>query len=138
MIKIFRIAKGRSSLTPPTDGVVDVDVSDTGTTIPATLPTKGFAKFTNTGSTSRSLGTAMLQPGVTAAQANSYFATLFSATPPTGTPPATLTGGYAGLPKGASVYLVLQFEKGSYAYSNSNSDAQNGDADPVLGEFAVK
>jgi hypothetical protein len=139
MIKTFDIAKGKSSLTPPTDGVVKVDVTDSSTTIPATLPARGYAKFTNTGTTNRSLGTAVLQSGVTPAQADAYFQTLFSGgTLPTGTPPAVLTGGYQSLPIGGSVYLVLQFAKGSYAYSNSNPDLSNGDPNPDLGAFTVK
>ncbi|MFI5372569.1 MAG: hypothetical protein ACHQ52_13520 [Candidatus Eisenbacteria bacterium] len=139
MVKTFDVAKGKSNLTAPTDGVIKVDLTDTSAAIPATLPAKGYAKFTNSSSTVRSVGMADLQPGVTVQQADAYFNTLFGGSaPPEGQPPALLAGGFESLPKGASVYLVLQFEKGHYGYSSNNPDLPDNDPNPVLGEFTVK
>jgi hypothetical protein len=138
MIKTFDVAKTKSSLTPPKDGVVNVGVSDTAVTLPANgLPAKGYAKFTNSGTTNRGLETAKLQPGVTIAQADAYFGTLFSSGPTTGTPPAVLSGGFEGLPQGGIVYMVLDFPKGSFGYSSQNSDLDN-DPSPVEGTFTIK
>jgi hypothetical protein len=139
MVRTFDVAKGKSSLTPPTDGVIKVDVTDTSTTLPATLPANGYAKFTNSSTTTRSLGFAALQSGGTVQQADAYFNTVFSGgTAPEGTPPAVLAGGYEGLPMGASVYVVLQFKKGSYGYSSNNPDLPDTDPNPTLGQFTVK
>jgi len=139
MVKTFDVAKGKSSLTPPTDGVVNVEMSDTSVTLPSTgLPAKGYAKFTNNGSSARSFGPAALQPGVTVQQASTYFNALFGGgTPPAGDPPANLAGGFEGLPKAGSVYLVLEFAKGNYGYSSQNAELDN-DPNPVLGEFTIK
>ncbi|MFI5053532.1 MAG: hypothetical protein ACHQDE_04155 [Acidimicrobiia bacterium] len=140
MVKTFDIAKGKSNLTPPTDGVVKVDLTDTTVGLPATgLPARGYAKFTNSGTTGRNFSLVALQPGATVQQASAYYDALFnSPTPPAGEAPGKLDGGFQSLPKGASVYLVLGFAKGNYGYRSDNADLQGPDPNAVLGQFTVK
>lgn len=140
MVKTFDVAKGKSSLTPPKDGVAAVDLTDTAVTLPPSgFPAKGYAKVTNSSTTNRDLNFAKLQTGVTLQQADSYFNTLFGGgEQPTGTPPAVLSGGLQGLPKGATAYLVLDFSKGSYGYSSQNPDLPDNDPNPVEGTFEIK
>lgn len=140
MVKTFDVAKGKSSLTPPKDGVAAVDLTDTAVTLPPSgFPAKGYAKVTNSSTTNRDFTFAQLQPGVTLQDADAYFNTLFSGgEPPTGTPPAVLAGGLQGLPKGGTAYLVLDFSKGSWAYSSQNPDLDNGDPNPIEATFEIK
>jgi hypothetical protein len=139
MVKTFDIAKGKSNLTPPTDGVVKVTLTDTTVGLPATgLPARGYAKVTNTSATGRNFSFVALEPGATVQQASQYFDALFSSpTPPPGPAPGKIDGGFQTLAKGASVYLVLGFAKGNYGYRSDNADVQN-DPNPILGQFAVK
>jgi hypothetical protein len=139
MVKTFDVAKGKSNLTAPTDGVVKVNLTDTTVGIPTTgLPARGYAKFTNTGTTGRNFSLVALEPGATVQQASQYFDALFSSpTPPPGPAPGKIDGGFQSLPKGTSVYVVLGFAKGNYGYRADNSDVQN-DPSPVLGQFTVK
>lgn len=138
MVKTFDIASGKSSLTPPKDGVIDMTLTDTSVTIPNDkLPRKGYVKVTNEGTTPRSLNLAKLQPGVTVQQADAYFGQLFGGTAPEGEPPAVLAGGVMSLEPNAVVYFVLDFSRGTYGYSNENSTLDD-DPNAVLGEFTVK
>jgi hypothetical protein len=138
MVKVFDIAGGKSSLTPPKDGVIDVTLTDTAVTVPRdTLPRKGYVRVTNEGSEARTWNIAELEPGVTVEQADAYFDQFFQGTAPEGEPPAVLAGGVMGLKPNAVTYLVLDYAAGSYAYSNELSDADN-DPNAVLGTFTVK
>ncbi len=56
MITTFDVGSGKSSLTPPQDGVVDVTIADDGITLPTSgLPKNGWAKVTNSTSVNRNL-----------------------------------------------------------------------------------
>lgn len=138
MVKTFDVSSSKSNLTPPTDGVVDISLTDTAVVIPSTgVPGKGYAKFTNNGSTARDLNIALLNGTTTVAQADAYFTQLFESGPPPGPAPAVLEGGVIGIPKGGSVYLVLDLAKGNYVFANANSELDD-DPNEVLQAFEVK
>ncbi len=73
MIKVFDVSGSKSSLTPPSDGVVDVTLTDTATTLPSTgVPSAGWAKIVNNGSTTRDINLAALTGTTTVQQADDY------------------------------------------------------------------
>ena len=139
MVKVFDVSSSKSSLTPPTDGVTDVTLTDTAATVPSTgLPATGWSKIVNNGTTNRDFNVALLNGTTTPAEADAYFGQFFnSGTAPTGTPPAVLAGGVIQIPKGGTAYLQLNLAKGRYAYASQNSDLDT-DPNAVLGEFTVK
>lgn len=137
MFAVFDVSSSKSSLTPPTDGLVNVTLTDTAVTLPSTgIPAKGYAKIINNGTTARSFNLAVLNGTTTIAQADAYFTQLFESGPGQGTPPAVLAGGIQSIPKGATTYFVLDLAKGRYAYSNANSDLDK-DPNEVFGEFTI-
>ena len=139
MVKVFDVSSSKSSLTAPTDGVVDIALTDTAVTVPSTgIPATGWAKITNNGTTSRDFNIAQLNGTTTTAEADAYFKEFFSnGTAPAGTPPAALVGGVIAVPKGGTTYLALSLQKGRYVYANENSEVDN-DPNQVLGEFTIK
>ncbi len=93
MVKIFDVGTAKSSLTPPTDGLVAVTVADDAITLPtAGMPGHGWAKVTNNASEPRSLSIARYATSTTTFdEANAYFNSFFSSgTVPAGDPPAVL------------------------------------------------
>jgi hypothetical protein len=139
MVKVFDVSSSKSSLTTPTDGVVDITLTDTATTLPSSgVPGSGWAKISNTGTTTRDFNVALLNGTTTTAQANDYFNEFFnSGTAPAGTPPAVLVGGVFGIPKGSAAYLALDLVKGRYVGASSQSDLDT-DPNEILTEFTVK
>jgi len=139
MIKVFDVSGSKSSLTPPTDGVVDVTLTDTATTLPsAGVPSTGWAKIVNNGSTARDLNLAALNGTTTLQQADDYFTTLFETfAVPAGTAPAALVGGVHGIPKGGTTYLALDGLKGRVVFASSNAELDD-DPNEILTEVTVK
>jgi hypothetical protein len=139
MIKVFDVSGSKSSLTPPSDGVVDVTLTDTATTLPSTgIPSTGWVKITNNGSTVRDLNLATLVGSTTVQQADDFYTSFFeSGSLPAGTAPTALIGGVLALPKGATTYLALDALKGRYVFASSNSDLDD-DPNEILTEFTVK
>jgi hypothetical protein len=136
MVKVFDVKGSKSSFQPPTDGVIEVELSDSATTMPSTLPRSSTIKVTNEGATPRSLNLAKLMPGVTVEQADAYFDQLFEGAADGDDAPAVLTGGFEQLAPGQSTYLVLDLAAGSYGYANQDASGDD-DVAPVLGSFTV-
>ena len=138
MIKVFDVSSSKSSLTPPSDGVVDITLTDSATTLPAAgVPSTGWAKIVNNGSTARDLDIAALAGTTTVQQADDFFTNLFETGALPATPPAALIGGIHALPKGATTYLALDALKGRYVFANSNSELDD-DPNEILTEVTVK
>jgi hypothetical protein len=139
MLKVFDVSGSKSSLTPPSDGVVDITLTDTATTLPsAGVPSTGWAKIVNNGSTARDINLAALNGTTTLQQADAFFTSLFeSFTLPTGTPPAALVGGVHGIPKGGTTYLALDGLKGRVVFASSNAELDD-DPNEILTEVTVK
>lgn len=141
MVKVFDVSKGRSSLRPPKDGVVDVMLTDTTVTVPGdSLPRRGYARVTNDGTTARNWNVAKLAQGVAVQEADGYFDQLFESDfqeTADGEPPAVLVGGLWQLPAGASAYLVLDLSSGTYGYSNESAEGDVA-VDALLGTFTVR
>ena len=114
MVKVFDVSGSKSSLTPPTDGVVDIALTDTAVTVPTTgIPATGWLKITNNSTTNRDFNVAQLAGTTTPAEADAYFTQFFnSGTAPTGTPPAALVGGVIQVPKGGTAYLAIDNPEG--------------------------
>jgi hypothetical protein len=139
MYKILKIS-GKSSATPPTDGVTNVTVADSGVTAPPSgLPAHGWIKVTNNASVARSLSLAKYaSDSATFDQATTYYNAFFSSRKvPAGQAPATLDGGIGGLAKGGSGYFQVDLEQGRYALVSVNQDVNN-DTNPLHVDFSVR
>jgi hypothetical protein len=138
MITTFDVSSGKSSLTPPQDGVVDVTIADDGITLPSSgLPKNGWAKVTNSTSVNRNLILAKyLTPDATFETTSAYFDAFFQGTAQ-GDPPAALLGGVDGLSSGASAYLQLSFKSGGYALVSENQDLDD-DPNALHVDFTIK
>jgi len=140
MIKVFDVSTSKSSLTPPTDGLVAVTIADDAITIPASgMPAHGWAKVTNNASEPRDLTIARYAtPTTTFEEADAYFNTFFSTgTAPAGTAPATLEGGTQTVAPGGSAYVQLDLKSGRYAVVSDTDDDQDG-SKQIHAEFTVK
>jgi hypothetical protein len=139
MHKVFTIS-GKSSAKPPTDGVSQVTITDSGIELPSKgLPAHGWVKATNNSSVNRDVALAeYASPDATFDQANAYYNEFFnSGKPPAGTAPAALSGGLSGVPKGATGYFQLDLKNGRYVLVSSNQDTQNNDPNPLHTDFTV-
>jgi hypothetical protein len=138
MITTFDVSSGKSNLTPPADGVVDVTIADDGITVPASgLPKNGWAKVTNSTSVNRNLILAKyLTPDATYETTSAYFDAFFQGQAQ-GDPPASLLGGVDGLATGSSAYLQLAFKSGRYVLVSENQDLDN-DPNGLHTDFTIK
>lgn len=138
MITTFDVGSGKSSLTPPQDGVVDVTIADDGITLPTSgLPKNGWAKVTNSTSVNRNLILAKYStPDATYETTSVYFDAFFQGQAQ-GDPPATLLGGVDGLSSGSSAYLQLAFKSGRYVVVSSNQDLDD-DPNEFHTDFTIK
>jgi hypothetical protein len=75
MVKVFDVDSAKSSLTPPTDGLVAVSISDDAITLPASgMPAHGWAKITNNATEPRDFTIARLATATTTfEEADAYF-----------------------------------------------------------------
>jgi hypothetical protein len=139
MYKVFTVS-GKSNAKPPTDGVSEVSISDSGITLPDNgLPGHGWVKVTNESSVSRDLALAeYTSDSATFDEANNYYNTFFSTgKAPEGDPPATLNGGVSGLAAGGgSGYFELDLSNGRYVLVSSNDEADN-DPNPLHADFDI-
>jgi hypothetical protein len=138
MDKVFTVS-GKSSAKPPTDGVSQVTVTDSGVELPsAGLPAHGWVKVTNNSSVSRDIALAeYTSPDATFDAANAYYNEFFSSGKvPAGEAPATLNGGLSGVPKGGSGYFDLDLKNGRYVVVSSNQELDN-DPNPLHTDFTV-
>jgi hypothetical protein len=140
MIKVFDVSSSKSSLTPPTDGLVAVTVADDAVTLPTSgMPAHGWAKVTNNGSEPRDFSIARYATSTTTfEEASAYFNAFFSSgTPPAGTPPATIEGGVQSIPPGGTAYVQLDMKPGHYA-AVSDTDNDQDNSKLVHTDFTVK
>ncbi len=139
MYKVFKVS-GKSSATPPTDGVSEVTITDSGVTLPsAGLPAHGWVKVTNNSAVGRDATVAKYTSAdATFEQANAYYNEYFSTNKlPAGEAPATLDGGLAGLlPHGGTGYFEVDLAKGRYGIVSSNQEVDN-DANPLHVDFTI-
>lgn len=140
MYKVLTVS-GKSSATPPTDGVTDVTITDSGITAPSSgLPAHGWVKVTNTSSVGRDATLAKYaSDSTTFDEANAYFNELFSSgKAPGGEPPATLEGGLLGIAKsGGTGYFEVDLKNGRYALVSSNQDIDGNDPSPLHIDFTI-
>jgi hypothetical protein len=140
MVKVFDVDSAKSSLTPPTDGLVAVSISDDSITLPASgMPAHGWAKITNNATEPRDFTIARLATSTTTfEEADAYFNEFFtSGTLPAGTPPASLEGGSQSVPPGGSGYVQLDLKAGNYVVVSDTEDDQDGSKD-IHTQFTVK
>lgn len=139
MYKVFTIS-GKSSATPPTDGVSDVTITDSGITAPsAGVPAHGWVKVTNNAKSGRDLTLGKYaSDAATFDQANAYYNEFFSSgKAPAGDPPATLQGGIGGLAPGGVGYFQVDLDSsGRYVFVSSNNDSNN-DPNPLHLDFSA-
>jgi hypothetical protein len=129
MVKTFDVKGSKSTLQPPTDGVVDVNITDAGVEVPSSgIPAKTWVKVTNNTSVARDLTLGeFLTPDATYESANAYFQEFFNSGKfPAGDPPASLNGGIQQLAPGSSGYVELSLTNGGkYVFVSSNNEVDN-------------
>jgi hypothetical protein len=139
MVKTFDVAKGKSSLKPPTDGVNVVTITDSAITLPSSgLPKNGWVKVTNNSAADRDFTLARLAAGVTVDQAGQEFANFFNTGQfPDNKPPATLSAGTGSLAKGKTAYVQVNLKAGDWAAVSSDQASQDNSG-TVSATFTVK
>ena len=104
MVKVFDVSGSKSSLTPPTDGLVAVTVTDDAITLPTSgMPAHGWAKVTNNALDAADFTLAQLHDGdhdVRARPTPTSTSSSRSGTVRRATPPAALEGGVAAIAAG--------------------------------------
>jgi hypothetical protein len=138
MLTTFDVRPGKSSLTPPQDGVVDVTIADDGITLPSTgLPRNGWAKVTNSTTVQRDLILAhYLTPDATYETADAYFDAFFQGQADSD-PPASLQGGLDSIPPGGSAYFELTLKSGPYVLVSQNQELDD-DPNEIHVDFTIK
>ncbi|MET0919692.1 MAG: hypothetical protein ABWY77_00660 [Acidimicrobiia bacterium] len=127
MIKIFDVKGSKSTLKPPTDGVVEVTITDSTITLPnGTLPKSGWIKVTNNGTAARDFTLAKYATSNTDftsvdAEVSNFFETGKWSS---GSAPVVLNGGVGGIAPKSSAYLeVTALASGKWvAVSSPNDD----------------
>ncbi len=138
MYKVLTVS-GKSSATPPTDGVSDVTITDSEITAPSSgMPAHGWIKVTNNASSGRDITLARYtSDSATFDQANAYYNEFFnSGKAPEGDAPASLEGGVGGIPKGGTGYFEVDLDNGRYVLVSSNQDIDN-DPTPLHLDFTI-
>jgi hypothetical protein len=139
MYKVLTVS-GKSNLKPPTDGVSEVTLSDTGITVPSGDAPKNITlKVSNDGTAPHGFQLVQLNEGKTIDDANAYFNTLFSTGTAEGEAPGVLVGGVEGIAPGGSAYLEWSLPAGTYGYlSTGGDDPPNDDFSKGLkGQFTI-
>jgi hypothetical protein len=139
MFKVFTVS-GKSNLKPPTDGVAEITLSDTGITTPSgDAPKNLTAKVTNSGTTTHSFQLVKLNDGKTLADANTYFNALFNTGKADGDAPGVLVGGVQEVAPSGVGYVQWSLPAGNYGYVSTDGDAPNDDfAKGLQGTFTIK
>ena len=140
MVKVFDVSGSKSSLTPPTDGLVAVTLADDAITLPTSgMPAHGWAKITNNASEPRDFTLGRFATSTTTLEeADAYFDAFFeSGTPPPGEPPATIMGGAQTIAPGASGYVQLDLKPGKFVFVSDTDDDDDG-SNEINTEFTVK
>lgn len=127
MLKTFTVS-GKSSLKPPTDGVVDVTLNDTTITVPpGEAPKNLTAKVTNEGTTPHDFDIVRVADGKTLDDVKNYFDAFFNGQAPAGDPPGTIVGGVDAVSPGGVAYLTWTLPAGSYGYVSTQGTAPDDD-----------
>jgi len=140
MVKTFDVAKGKSSLKPPTSGVTDVSISDTAITFPTDNLGRNLSlKVTNEGSAVHSFTLVKVNEGKTLDEVKAYFDAFFNGQAPAGNPPGAIVGGISSINPGGMAYLEQTLTAGHYGYVSTQGTAPDDDYTKGLkGEFDVK
>jgi hypothetical protein len=140
MVKVFDVAKGKSSLKPPTSGVTDVGISDTAITFPTDNVGRNVTlKLTNEGTVVHSFTLIRVNDGKTLDDVKTYFDALFNGDAPAGDAPGVIVGGVSTLNPGSIAYLEQSLTAGHYGYVSTQGTAPDDDYTKGLkGEFDVK
>ncbi len=140
MYKVFSVS-GKSSLTPPTDGVADVSLSDSTITVPpGNAPKSLTAKVTNSGTAVHSFQLVKIADGKTLDDVKTYYDTFFNTgKAPEGGAPGELVGGVAEVaPNGGIGYVQWTLPAGNYGYVSTDGDSPNDDyAKGLHGTFTI-
>jgi hypothetical protein len=139
MVKVFDVAKGKSSLKPPTTAL-DATITDTAITFPTENIGRNFTvKVTNTGTTLHDFTLVKIEDGKTLDDVKAYYDAFFGGQKPAGEAPGELVGGVSGIAPGGTAYLIQTLPAGHYGYASTAGDAPNDDFSKGLkGEFDVK
>jgi len=140
MVKTFDVAKGKSSLKPPTSGVTDVSISDSAITFPTdNLGRNLTLKVTNAGSAVHSFTLVKVNSGKTLDEVKAYFDAFLNGQAPAGDPPGVIVGGISSVNPGGIAYLEQTLTAGHYGYVSTQGTAPDDDYTKGLkGEFDVK
>ena len=128
MVAVFDTKGSKSTLKPPTDGVTEISVSDSGFTIPSTgLPKSGWIKVTNEASIGRDVTLAGFPAGTTFEQGDADIEAFFETGQwPSGQATVTLYGGVGSVAAGKSAYFEVQgLTPGSYTLVSSDDEGEN-------------
>jgi hypothetical protein len=136
MVTTFDVAPGESKLTPPSRGVLAVDISNERISLGSEGARNGWTRITNSSSANRSLILARyLKDNANFRTANAYFDAYFGR----GTdaePPAAIAGTADGLIPGSTTYLQFRYDEGRYVFVSVNEDV-SGEAE-LHYDFTVK
>ncbi|HEY7105482.1 MAG TPA: hypothetical protein VH986_03690 [Acidimicrobiia bacterium] len=139
MVKTFDVAKGKSSLKLPKDGVTNVTITDAAITLPSSgLPKNGWVKVTNNSAADRDFTLARLDPGVTVDQAEQEFGNFFNTGQfPDNKPPASLAAGTGSVSAGKTAYVQVSLKAGDWAAVSSDQNSQDNTGE-LQATFTVK
>ncbi len=135
MVAVFDVKGSKSTLKPPTDGVTEVSLADTGFTLPSRgLPKTGWIKVTNDAAAPRDVTIARLATGLTFEQADADIDAFFQTGEwPSGTASATIVGGVGMMAPSSDAYFEVSMDAGNYVIVSSDADGEN----EVHTEFTV-
>ena len=137
MVKTFDVKGSASSAKPPTDGVRDVTITDTATTLPSQgVPRAGTLKVTNEGTSAHSMVLIKLASGKTIGDAFTYFNAWFDGgSKPAGAEPGVIVGGVSTIAPNGIAYLTVDLEPGTYGYASTEGD--DATVTGLQGQFTI-
>ena len=137
MVGVFDVAGSKSSFKPPTDGVSEVSVTNSGIALPSSgMPKAGWIRVTNDSDVRRNLLVAeYLTADATYETANAFFNAFFSGEP-TGPVIASHNGGVEDVRPGASAYFEVDLGSGRYALVSEDGEVDD-DPNELHVDFTV-
>jgi hypothetical protein len=141
MVKLLDVKGSKSTAKPPSDGVVDVTITDTAITLPSSgIPKSGWIKVTNESKVPRDLTLAKYQTSNTDfanvnAQVDQFFDT---GKWPGGQAAVLLNGGVGALPPNGIGYLqVSSLPAGKWVAVSSDNSLDDTDPAPLNTAFTI-
>lgn len=141
MVKLFDVSGSKSTVKPPTDGVVDVTITDSGITLPSSgLPKSGWIKVTNNATAAQDLTLAKYTGSNTDFasvndEVNNFFNTGAWSS---GSAPVLLNGGVSGIAPGGTGYVeVSGLASGKWVAVSSVQSDQSNSSTPLHTDFTV-